>query len=99
MHFISIRLCVCVEPKRALETNKQVLPSSICKYNLLRKADTLLGSLYRPGKASRILRVQELRYRKYMLHKKANLYDKLERKWQSRMASARPMSAIFQELL
>ena len=114
MHFISIRLCVYVEPKRisseskhslsdketsskkvlkftkgiplehkkykqkticknfieavssihertwksrALGTNKQVSSSSICKYNLLQKADTLLGSLYRPGKVNRTLRV------------------------------------------
>ena len=56
---------------RALGTNKQVSPIRICKYNLLQKFDTLLGSLYRPGKVNRTLRVQELR--KCMLYKKANI--------------------------
>ena len=35
---------------QALGTKKQGSSSSICKYNLLRKADTLLESLYRPEK-------------------------------------------------
>ena len=44
-----------IQKFRALGTNKQVSSSSICKYNLLRKVDTLLESLYRPGKVSRLL--------------------------------------------
>ena len=35
---------------RALGTNKQVPSSSICEYNLLRQADTVPKSFYRPGK-------------------------------------------------
>ena len=52
---------------QALGTKKQGSSSSICKYNLLRKADTLLESLYRPEKVNRTLRVQGLRYRKCIL--------------------------------
>ena len=56
--------------------NKEVPPSSICQYNLLQKSDTLLETLYHPGKVSRHLCVQKLRYRIYILHrkKKANVY-------------------------
>ena len=66
------------------------MPSnSIGKYNLLQKVDTLFGNCYRPGKVSRLLRVQELWYRKCILYrKKANVYHKLERKGKSMMASA-----------
>ena len=85
---------------RALGNNKQVPSSSICKYSLLRKTDTLLESLFHLRKVSRLLRVQELRYRKYILYrkKKANVYHKLERKGQSTMASARTIRAKFQDL-
>ena len=80
-------------------TNKHVPSSSICKYNLLRKADTSLGSLYCPWKVSSISWVQELIQRKCILYrKKANVYYKLERKWQNTMASARPIRAKFQGL-
>ena len=67
---------------QTLRTNSQVSSSSICKYNLLQKADTLLESLQRPGKVSRVFRMQELRYRKCILYrkKKQNVYHKLERK-------------------
>ena len=54
---------------RPLGANKQVSSSSICKYNLLRKADALLESLYRRGKVSRLLRVLQLKYRKYTLYR------------------------------
>ena len=57
---------------QTLRTNNQVSSSSICKYNLLQKADTLLESLQRPGNVSRIFRVQELRYRKCILYRKKN---------------------------
>ena len=86
-----------IQKSRALGTNKQVSPSSIYKYNLLRKADTLLGSLYYPWKVSRILRVQELRHRKCIRHRKKVHYYKLERKRQSTMASARPIRTRFQD--
>ena len=33
---------------RALGTNKEVSSSSACKYKLLRRGDTLLGSLFLP---------------------------------------------------
>ena len=65
--------------------NKQVSSISICKYNLLQKSNTLLESLYRPGKVSRLLRVQELRYRNYILYRnKENIYHKLEKKGKTR---------------
>ena len=64
-----------IRKSRALVTNKQVLSSSICKYNLLRKANTSLENLYRPRKVNRHVQVQELRYRKCILYrKKANVY-------------------------
>ena len=61
---------------RVQGANKEVPPSSICQYNLLQKSDTLLETLYHPGKVSRHLCVQKLRYRTYILHrkKKANVY-------------------------
>ena len=53
--------------------------SSICKYNLLRKAEILLESFYRPGKVSTLLQVQELGCRKCIPYKKKeNVYHKLE---------------------
>ena len=80
-----------IRKSRALRTNKQVLSSNICKYNLLRKTDILLESLYHRGKISRLLRMQELWCRKCILYrKKANICHKLERKGQSTMACARP---------
>ena len=64
---------------QALGTDKQVSSSRIFKYNLLRKADILLGSLYRPGKVDRTLRVQELRYRKYILYKKSKYISQIRK--------------------
>ena len=60
-----------IRKSRALGTKKQVLLSGTCKYNLWRKADTLLQSLNRPGKVSRLLRVQEMRCGK-CIQKKSN---------------------------
>ena len=39
-----------IQKSRAPGVNKQLSSSSICKYNLLQKSGTLLGSLYRPEK-------------------------------------------------
>ena len=50
-----------IQKFQTLENNKQVSSSSICKYSLLRKAETLLHNLYHPGNISRLLRVQELK--------------------------------------
>ena len=61
---------------RALRTNKHVSSSNICKYKLLGKADILLKSLYCLGKVSRLLQVQELRYRKCILYRKKSKYRK-----------------------
>ena len=70
----------------------------IGKYNFMRKADTLLESLYRSAKVNRTLRVQELRYIKCGLYKKTNVYHKLERKGQSTMSSASSIRTKFQDL-
>ena len=86
MRFISIKVCVYVEPSRISsklkhrlsdkETSRclQVSSSSFCKYKLLQKADTLLESLYHPGKVGRELWVQERRRKKCILYKKWQMY-------------------------
>ena len=68
-----------IHKSRVWGNNKKVSSSSICKYNLLRKADTLLESLYRPGKVGRLLRVQELRCRKCIYPEKSKCITRKER--------------------
>ena len=63
-----------------LGANKQVSFSTICKYNLLRKADTLLGIPYRIAKVNRTFWVEELRYRKCILYKKIKCISYIRKK-------------------
>lgn len=72
--------------------NKEVPPSSICQYNLLQKSDTLLETLYHPGKVSTHLWVQKLRYRIYIL------YRKKKQMYIIYMAFARSIKAKIQDL-
>ena len=68
---------ICRYKSRAMGTNNQMSSSIICRYNLLRKADTLLEILYRPGKTGRLLQVKELRCGKFILQrKKVDVYRK-----------------------
>ena len=52
------------------ELTKRCRQAVFIKCSSLQKSETLLGSLYRQGKVSRNLRVQELKYTKYILYKK-----------------------------
>ena len=89
-----------IRKSRVVGTNKQVSQSSICKYNLLRKADTLFESLYRPGKISRLFRCKNWGAENvYHTEKKTNVCHKLERKGQSMilLLTLKGPSSEFQE--
>ena len=88
-----------IRKSRALGNKKQFSSSSISKYKLLRKANTLLESLCFPGKEEKVgsCECKNRDIENVHTQKKANLYCKLERKGQSTMVSAHPIRAKFQD--
>ena len=77
MFLINLKLYVCVEPKHMSSDAKRRYTSKNIKvslrntlgiYNLLGITDTLLESLYCPGKVSRPLGLQNTRCRKCILN-------------------------------